>query len=634
MAQQKINTISDQFIKVVCSRLAENKQIRRSLPEWGRIHIDRQLPFLSIYRRRKAVGSSLSDKLITGEASYLTATENRLQRKHLSNLIKCIATKLKESFGSFLIVEVWVSTPENQGNEPPTYNGAFKIIRTKETEISSTVESLERSLKNIKIRKEKSDVEVVLASKISPPGLPALITTSEAKELGCYVIGIEVSPIYLGKEPDEVFPMVYQKLRRGLSRALKNSFFEFTRNNTPFQPPHYHSLGRRSVVNAVWEVDKQLAEICKEFDFLLQVSPVNNSAAWSSFKRNRFEKMPQFTYRPLSVDPALAKRKLFQIPIERIEDPTLAQLFRQQQLELDRKFTMLIDRNTRFFLYGSMQLYGNIEDSLLKIALELLEKLPPHSRDESVRNSIDAKEFSSRAEQELNYFRKTLPDIKSKVFVREDILGLMVSQGNLLIGARTKIPARRVEALIAHEVGTHVLTYINGKSQPLQQLNIGFPGYDELQEGLAVLSEYMVGGLTSSRMRLLAARVVASHRLVNGANFVDVFQELNKDYGFERRTAFNICTRTFRGGGLTKDAVYLRGLVQLLEYLKNGGELEPLFIGKISAAHVAIIKELQYRKVLYRAPLRPAYLYDPKIKSKLEDLKNGQQLINLIKRRK
>ncbi len=190
---------------------------------------------------------------------------------------------------------------------------------------------------------------------------------------------------------------------------------------------------------------------------------------------------------PLSIDPALAKRRLFQIPIERIEDPTLAQLFREQQLELDRKFTMLIDRDSPRFLYGSLQLFGAVEDSLLKLAKELLEQLSPRSRDESKANALDAKAFAARAKQELDYFRKTLPDIGSKIIVQEDITGLMVSKGNLLIGARTKIPAARVDALIAHEVGTHVLTYLNGKSQRLQQLYIGFPGYDELQEGLAVL---------------------------------------------------------------------------------------------------------------------------------------------------
>ena len=34
-------------------------------------------------------------------------------------------------------------------------------------------------------------------------------------------------------------------------------------------------------------------------------------------------------------------------------------------------------------------------------------------------------------------------------------------------------------------------------------------GYEELQEGLAVLAEYLVGGLNRTRMQQLAARVLA-----------------------------------------------------------------------------------------------------------------------------
>ncbi len=626
----KNNTISDRFIEVVCDRLSENKQVRRSLPERGRIHIDRQLPFLCIYRQRNKEEDSLSKGLITGEASYLTTTDNRKNHKQLSSLVKSISGTLRESFGSFLIVEVWVSEKNNHESELSNLNGAFKIFKPRKTEISSAIESLEKSLQNIKIRKQRAVVEIVATSKTTPPGFAPLITHSEAAQLGYHVIGIEVSPIYLNKETGQIFPLIYRKLRRGFALALKNCFFEFTRNHTQLRPLHFQSMGRHSVVKAVWEVDRQLTEISNRFSFLLQVTPINNNTAWSSFQRSRFEKVPQFEYRPLSIDPALAKRRLFQIPIERIEDPTLAQLFREQQLEIDRKFTMLIDRDSNRFLYGSLQLFGAVEDSLLKLALELLEHFSPRSRDESKANAFDAKAFAARARQELDYFRKTLPTLPSKVIIQEDITGLMVSKGNLLIGSRTKIPAARVEALIAHEVGTHVLTYLNGKSQKLQQLYIGLSGYDELQEGLAVLSEYMVGGLTGTRMRLLAARVVAAHRLVDGASFVEVFHELNKVYGFERRTAFNISMRTFRGGGLTKDAIYLRGLVQLLKYIKDGGDLEPLFVGKISADHIAIVKELQWRKVLHPAPLRPGYLDDPGTKNKLNDLRNGLTLKNLI----
>jgi hypothetical protein len=105
-------------------------------------------------------------------------------------------------------------------------------------------------------------------------------------------------------------------------------------------------------------------------------------------------------------------------------------------------------------------------------------------------------------------------------------------------------------------------------------------------------------------------------------------------YGFEQRTAFNITTRAFRSGGLTKDIVYLRGLIKLLEYLRRGGELEPLFVGKISVDHVAIINELQLRNVLRPAPLRPRYFNNQGTVDKLNFLKNDATPIKLITGRK
>jgi len=43
--------------------------------------------------------------------------------------------------------------------------------------------------------------------------------------------------------------------------------------------------------------------------------------------------------------------------------------------------------------------------------------------------------------------------------------------------------------------------------------------FEALQEGLAVVAEYLVGGLNRSRMRLLAGRVRAVASLVAGADF-------------------------------------------------------------------------------------------------------------------
>ena len=180
--------------------------------------------------------------------------------------------------------------------------------------------------------------------------------------------------------------------------------------------------------------------------------------------------------------------------------------------------------------------------------------------------------------------------------------GLLSTGGNLLIGRETTLVAGRAEALLQHEVGTHLVTYFNGASQPLRLLKVGLAGYDGLQEGLAVLSEYLVGGLSQSRMRTLAARVVATDQLVRGVPLVEVFRMLTEQAGFEPRTAFTIAVRVYRAGGLTKDAVYLKGLVEIFQYLRDGGEMEPLLVGKMAVDHIPIIRELLFRGVLHPPP--------------------------------
>jgi uncharacterized protein (TIGR02421 family) len=444
------------------------------------------------------------------------------------------------------------------------------------------------------------------------------------------MIGIEISPIYQDPDSDEIYPLVLKKMHRGLSRAFKLGAFEFSRRRTTIRPASYKSLGRRTVVKAVWEVDSKLAEISNELEFLLLVTPVNIEQSWNKFRSCRCDCEPVFYYRPIPVDPSVLKRKLYDIPFDRIEDPTLASIFHEKLVELEMKFSMLRDRNTRKFFYGSMQLFGEIDDELLELAGRILNKLPAQSREKSGSQKINATVFAEHARQEISFYSKTYPEIRSKVVIRNDITGLMVSNGNLFIGNRVKIPASRVEALIQHEVGTHVLTYINGRNQPFQQLYGGLAGSDELQEGLAVLSEYLVGGLSPPRFRLLAGRVKAANMLIEGASFIDTFRELHIKLGFTQRTAYIITARIYRSGGFTKDAIYLRGLVNLIKYLRAGGSLDPLLIGKISIEDAPLISELQFRKVLQPSLLRPRYLDSQQALTKLEDLKKGIRIFDLI----
>ncbi len=621
----------DAFIEKVRARLAANRPVHRVLPSGGRIHIDRQLPFLVVYRKPAGRDDRDTDQLVKGEASHLTGTGGPRQKDELARLVDAVVSLLSESFGAVLLVELWTGEEEP---EPDDTSARFRIHRARGDKLASTANVFEAALSEVKVKGEFAEVDEVIGAVPKPRGMAPLLSATRAKQLNCHVMGLEVRPVFRDASSDDAYPLVTRVLHRGVSRAIQKAVFEFTRKRTSHRPRHYRALGRRSFVKALWDVDAELADISSSFDFVLQVTPVNVEEAWVGFRRHRFEALPEFVSRPLRFDPAITKRRLFNVPLERIEDPTLAALLRDQQGEIDRKLTMLADRGTPKFLYGSLQVYGGVDDSLLATAFDILHRLPPRSRDESLAGAIGAAEFAARAEQELAYYREQFPGMTSTVSIRSDIAALTVSAGNLLVPSHARIPNSRVEALLAHEIGTHALTYANGRAQKFKQLYVGLPGYDEMQEGMAVLAEYLAGGLSRPRLRLLAARVVATRRLIEGASFVDVFRELDRAHGFSRRTAFSVTMRVFRGGGLTKDAAYLRGLVAVCDHLRTGGDFERLLVGKFGRDHIPLIEELRWRKMIAETPLRPRYLDSPAGRERLDLVRNGATVMDLVKSRK
>ena len=66
---------------------------------------------------------------------------------------------------------------------------------------------------------------------------------------------------------------------------------------------------------------------------------------------------------------------------------------------------------------------------------------------------------------------------------------------------------------------------------------------------------------------------------------------LNKD------DAFILSTRIFRGGGFTKDHLYLKGFIRILKYYREGKSLNPLLIGKNSIAYLDIFEEMIARQL-------------------------------------
>jgi uncharacterized protein (TIGR02421 family) len=373
-------------------------------------------------------------------------------------------------------------------------------------------------------------------------------------------------------------------------------------------------------------IDVRLTEIERSLDLLLNVTPLNAAEAWTDFERSDFGTAPTLRLRPLEFDPDLVRRDLYNLEIEAVTDPALHTLFRAKRDEIARQVTALEDRDTSRFVYGSLQLYGAVAAPLVRSAEELLAIIPPQAPSSQ---TVTASAFADAARAEMDRYREEYPDFPANLEVRADVSDLMVSFGRLLIPETAAFRADRVEPLLHHEIGTHVVTFLNGARQPLTLLTIGLPGYDETQEGLAVLAEYLTGGLDPRRLRVLAARVIAVEKMLDGQGFLEIFECLRSDYSIPTRTAWSIATRVVVGGGSAKDAIYLRGIARILYALAEGGTLDPLLVGKLALDHIPLVQDLLDRGVLQPAWVRPRWLDVPGAQERLDRLRAGATVIDL-----
>jgi len=195
-----------------------------------------------------------------------------------------------------------------------------------------------------------------------------------------------------------------------------------------------------------------------------------------------------------------------------------------------------------------------------------------------------------------------------------------VSRNRLLIGSATTIQASRLDALLAHEVSTHLLTYINGAAQGLSIFRSGLAKYEGIQEGLGVFAEWAVGGLSFTRLRLIAARVVAVDAMQRGSEFMETYRLLRRDFGFSIAGAFGIATRVHRSGGLAKDAIYLEGFRAIVGHIASGGPLAPFWLGKIALTDVPAIEELLQRGLVHAPIFLPSYVSRPDAESRIARL--------------
>jgi uncharacterized protein (TIGR02421 family) len=331
--------------------------------------------------------------------------------------------------------------------------------------------------------------------------------------------------------------------------------------------------------------DRALAETSKATHLLSFLNPTNlQDEAREFFSSRNYE--PKFTYGDFTRADALRTR-LEAINIA--EKTPLGQLFRdvKERLLLSVKVLGKIGKAD----FTDIQLYGTPSRELVHKAYAILEK--------TSREPVPTKPYAAtymKAEIEKALLQHGFTGWKINIKHAVARVAVSPSKRSITITDTAKFSSNGVKCMLAHEIGVHVLRAMNGYRQYYELFGTNaIPGYLQTEEGLAALHEKKAGCLTNNRLRRFAGRVIAVSMALKGS-FRDVFNELSKF--FPPKEAFAMTVRVKRGlkdtsaaGGFIKDHVYLEGKLALEDFIYRGGNITPLYAGKIGLEQIGMVEE-------------------------------------------
>ncbi|HLV62430.1 flavohemoglobin expression-modulating QEGLA motif protein [Galbibacter sp.] len=338
----------------------------------------------------------------------------------------------------------------------------------------------------------------------------------------------------------------------------------------------------------LFAIDRNLDRLNKGIELLTYLNPLNSEKEKQKFYSSKYTEVPRFRYPKRNFNAFKLQQGLYLNNLEEIHDDQIQTLYQSIIYYYSNvlQCSDAIGEKKKFF-YNSLRLYGAPKERDVQNAKFIIHLKDHHKEDPKIYSALDA----------MAYFENFVKsyDFKINIKLSTSIAAdAMVSNKlrTLFIKKNARFSENQLKTLANHEIGVHMVTTFNGLNQPLKIFSNGFPKNVETQEGLAVFSEYMSGALTLDRLKTLAYRVIAADSLTDGYDFADTFDLLHNQYKLHREKAFIITLRVHRGGGFTKDFLYLTGLKKIYDYYKRQGDLSILLSGKVSLENQSSIEHM------------------------------------------
>ncbi len=454
---------------------------------------------------------------------------------------------------------------------------------------SKEVDSLVQRLQSVEV--PNIDVNVIAGSTQERENYQAKYVKKHLAQT--LLLPVQIKKFYMNEFKGEKYPLVMEHLGEAIKATVSGHAAETILRKTNRRRVSRAGVLASKLPKEVLKLDRQLYSMARSINTLNYITPINLKHEKRSFLKRPFDYQPQFTYRQLDIDPYKFRERLYRLPIDDIRDASIQRMYRRVIDQLAVRIDLLAGIGTEEFRYNSLRYYGRPEAQDISNAHFILH----------AKNLPHPSERMYTAKEAIEEFKKAASEygVKCKVIGTNKIIARALVSGQALkVNLSARFTQQELDALIHHELGVHVLTSANANEQTLKVLKLGLPGNTHSQEGLAILSEYLAGCFSVERFKTLALRVLAVENMVKGEQFSDTFNLLRHDYGTDAENAFTITSRVYRGGGFTKDFLYLKGLRDAVQAHKLGS-LTSMFVGKTSFEFKPLLDEMIEREII-KAP--------------------------------
>lgn len=358
----------------------------------------------------------------------------------------------------------------------------------------------------------------------------------------------------------------------------------------------------------ILNIDKKVCSINEQIGLLSRLKPINIEEERKTFLKNPAHS-PKFIYKKHDLDTNYFINELKKIP--RLINHPLMPLYLRKIEEIKNKLLLVKHAGQLELLEYSHKVFGEVNERQYEQAVKFIKE-SEFSPDTSKKLKLD--DIVKRTEKFL--VNKKLSRWKIKV-LETSISGMQINKKNtIFVSKKSKITAFRFQALLAHEIETHIYRLENGRLQKYRLFEQGTANYLTTEEGLAIYNQNKLGLPLGNKYLRPALNVIATYH-ANNMSFVELFHYLVKNMNLTEEKSWWVCLRVKRGlqdtnqpGALTKDLAYFNGQQIVLQLVKDKGvnEIKKLYIGKIG------ITDLKYLGDIRQWPIKflPPYLTESK----------------------